>query len=105
MMREAVEDFNKSGGDAVAGVSDLAFLLSSCPGSFFAYMHDHPAELSHWLREVQNSLFWGDPKDEASLNSYRADLIDFVERSSTGQAAEKRQIIERLKTAHVRITE
>lgn len=105
LMREAVADLKDSGGDFVAATSDLAFLLSFCPDSFFAYMHDHRGELEPWLIGLQNDLFWGDPKDESLLKAYRAALIDFVEHRSTGYAAEKNQVLQRLQAAHVRVTQ
>jgi hypothetical protein len=102
-MNEAVEDFNNRSGDFITPTDDLAFILASCPDDFFAYMHKHRAVLDDWCVEAQKILFWGNPEDKALLKSYRAALIDFVERRPTRYTAEKEQILQCLKAAHVEV--
>ena len=103
LMKEAAEDFISRSGDSISPTDDLAFILEFCPDSFFAYMHEHRAVLDDWCVEVQRFLFWGNPEDKALLKSYRATLIDFVEHRPTRYTAEKEQILQCLKAAHVEV--
>lgn len=103
VMSEASAEFENSSGDFLTPMDNLAFLLYSCPDSFFAYMHEHPKEITDWLNTAKESLFWGDPKDLPLLKSDRSSLINFVEQRPTAYPTEKKEILQGLRSSLVRV--
>jgi hypothetical protein len=101
---DAAADFAESDGDFIAPMDDLAFLLASCPDTFFGYMHSHPRELDNWLAVVRDSIFWGEPGDEAILKAYKKELITSLKQKSTEFRPEKFRILDSLQSATVRVT-
>ena len=105
LVAEAATEFVNSTGDFVTPMDNLAFLLVSCPGAFFGYMHEHPKELDYWLRTAQDNIFWGEPRDKGILNEYKTELTGFVEQTPTPYIAEKGKILKCLKTASESVTQ
>lgn len=106
LVQQAVDDFKGSDGSAgVAGVHNVAFLLGSCPKQFYVYMHDHPADISAWLKRAQTSLFWGEPEDKVPLEAYRGELIRRLRVSlrSDDHREEKKQLLVALQDTRVRL--